>query len=188
MALKYLHINEKHHKKQLLISHQQVVTFKNFLAELLRDEVLIINTNLGLEIYYESSYDCTQLIKDTFAIVACKKCKTEDRYRFFSFQNEREIQRFMNASMQKLAGMPLFKSYTKSMLSQLNQQFESNKKLIGRLLQIWHEVSRDTHFKKTTSTKIQSFKKDFQVIYINNVENDILKELFLEMLEPKHLN
>ncbi|WP_430410531.1 hypothetical protein [Kordia sp.] len=188
MALKYLHINEKHHKMQLLISHQQVITLKNFLTELLRDEVLVINTNLGLEIYYESTYDCTQILKDTFAIVACKKCKTEDRYRFFSFQNEHEIQQFMNASMLKLAGMPLFKSYTKSMLRQLNLQFESHRKLIGKLLQIWHKISRTTDSKETTSTKIQSFKKDFQAIYINNIENEALKRLFTEMLEKKHLN
>lgn len=188
MTLKYLHINEKHHKMQLLISHQEVAILKNFLAELLRDEVLIINTNLGLEIYYESSYDCTKLIKDTFAIVACKKCNTEDRYRFFSFQNEQEIQRFMNASMQKLAGMPLFINYTKSTLRQLQLQFESNRKLIGKLLKIWDEVARNLRIKNVSTHKIQAFRNKFQAIYINKVENEVLKELIIEVLDKKNVN
>ncbi|MGH1387037.1 hypothetical protein [Kordia sp.] len=188
MSLKYLHINEKHHKKQLIISHQQVAILKNFLMELVNDEVLVINTNLGIEIYYESTYDCTQMIKDTFAIVACKNCKTEDKYRFFAFQNEREIQRFMDASMQKLAKMPLFSSYTKSMLGQLGTQFETNKKLIGRLLEIWHEFSKDRQLKETNLQRIQDFRNDLQTIYIENVENDVLKELIIEVLDKKHVN
>ncbi|MCH2193365.1 MAG: hypothetical protein MK119_04450 [Kordia sp.] len=188
MSLKYLHINEKHHKKQLIISHQQVIILKNFLTELVKSEVLVINTNLGLEIYYESMYDCTQIIKDTFAIVACKKCKTEDKYRFYDFQNEQEIQLFMDTAMQKLARMPLFTSYTKSMLGQLNAQFETNRRLIGRLLEIWHEVSSNIRYKGINLQKIRDFRNDFQAVYINNVENDILKELFMEMLEKKHLN
>lgn len=188
MELKYLHINEKHHKKQLLISHRQVETLKNFLMELLGDEVLIINTNLGLEIYYESVYDCTQIIKDTFAIVACKKCKPEDSYRFFSFQNEQEVQQFIDHSMYKLAKMPLFVSYTKSILTQLNGQFESNRKLIGRLLHIWHKVSQNLRYKNSNIQKIRAFRNDFQTVYINNVESDVLKKLFMEMLETKHLN
>lgn len=188
MSLRYLHINEKHHKKQLLISHQQVVTLKNFLTELLRSEVLVINTNLGLEIYYESMYDCTQILKDTFAIVVCKKCNTSERYRFFSFQNTHEIQRFMNASMQKIAGMPLFVSYTKSTLRQLNLQFESNRKLIGKLLEIWNQVSQNLRFQKVDLPKIQSFRKDFEAIYINNVENEVLKELIMEVLDKKRIN
>ncbi|MEM6720532.1 MAG: hypothetical protein AAF611_14490 [Bacteroidota bacterium] len=188
MSLHYLHINEKHHKKQLIISHQQVIILKNFLTELIKSEVLVINTNLGLELYYESIYDCTQLIKDTFAIVACKKCNTEDRYRFIAFQNEEELQHFMNVSMQKLAKMPLFSSYTKSMLQQLNAQFETNRMLIGRLLEIWNEISRTVRYKGIDLRKIQNFRNDFQAIYINNVENDTLKELFMEMLEKKHLN
>lgn len=188
MSLKYLHINEKHHKKQLIVSHQQVIILKNFLTELMKSEVLVINTNLGLEIYYESSYDCTQIIKDTFAIVACKKCKTEDRYRFFSFKSEVEIQHFMNVSMQKLAKMPLFSSYTKSLLGQLNAQFETNRKLIGRLLEIWNEVSNNMRYKGLDLRKIQSFRDNFQTIYIHNVENDVLKTLLIEMLEKKHQN
>jgi hypothetical protein len=188
MSLKYLHINEKQYKKQLIITHQQVIILKNFLEELVKSEVLVINTNLGLEIYYESTYDCTQMIKDTFAIVACKKCNTEDRYRFFSFQNEVEIQQFVDTSMRKLAKMPLFASYTKSLLGQLNAQFEANRKLIGRLLEVWNEVSKNIRYKGVNLQRIQDFRNDFQTVYINNVENDVLKELFIEMLEKKHLN
>lgn len=140
------------------------------------------------EIYYISEYDCTNIIKDTFGIVACKHCTNLDHYRFFSFQNEREIQPFMKASMQKLAGMPLFKSYTKSMLHQLDQYFNSNKILIGRLLRLWHEVSRELRLKDLHNEKIQVFKSKFQTVYINNVENDVLKELLMKVLDKKHVN
>ncbi|WP_420571595.1 hypothetical protein [Kordia sp.] len=188
MALKYLHVNERHYKKQLLVSNQQVKTLKNFLTGLIRNEVLIINTNLGLEIYYEADYDCTPIIKDAIAIVVCKKCDANDLFRFISFQNEKEIQHFMDDSIAQVSEMPLFQNYTKSMLHQLKTQFESNKQLIGKLSDIWFEVTRNLRFKNVSIEKIKEFQDDFQSIYISKVENDVLKGLILEALDRTHVN
>ncbi|MEM6687601.1 MAG: hypothetical protein AAF617_17620 [Bacteroidota bacterium] len=55
-------------------------------------------------------------------------------------------------------------------------------------MEIWNEVGKNMRYKGLDLRKIQTFKNDFQTVYIHNVENDILKELFIEMLEKKHLN
>jgi len=189
MELKYLHINEKQYNEELLISHEEVNMLKTFLSGLIHNEILVINTNLGLEIYYEANNDCTKIIKDTLAIVVCNKHNANDDYSFCSFQSENEIQQFMDHSIEKIVEMPLFLNYTKSMLLQLRLQFESNKKLIGRLSDIWHEVTRNLQIKNSSTQKIKAFQNNFQSIQINNVENDILKNLIAQVLEDrKRLN
>ncbi len=188
MELKYLHVNEKQHKKELLISHKQVHMLKKFLTELIRDEVLIINTNLGLEIYYQSSNDCTNIIKEVLAIIVSEKCDANECFQFISFQNENEIQCFIDDAIEQVAETPLFLSYTKSMSSQLELQYESNKKLIGKLSNIWSEVRENLYIKNVNIQKIQALQGNFQDIYINNVKDELLKELIVEAIDRKHMN
>ena len=188
MELKYLHVNEKQSKEELFISQKQVSMLRKFLAELIRNEVLIINTNLGLEIYYESSNDCTNIIKEVLAIIVSEKCDADNCFQFISFQNENEIQRFIDDSIEQVAETPLFFSYTKSMSNQLELQYESNKKLIGKLSNIWSEVRQNLYIKNVNIQKIQALQGNFQDIYINNVKDELLKELIVEAVDRKHMN
>ena len=188
MELKYLHINEKVQTQELLISQKQVNMLKKFLTELIRDEVLIINTNLGLEIYYQSSNDCTNIIKEVLAIIISEKYDGDDSFQFVSFQNEDEIQRFIDDSIEQVAETPLFLSYTKSMLSQLKLQYESNKKLIGKLSDIWNEVTQNLHISNVSIQKIQALQGNFQDIYIKNLKDQVLKKLITEALDRNHVN
>jgi hypothetical protein len=188
MELKYLHVNEKQYKEELLISHKQVDMLKKFLTELICNEVLIINTYLGLEIYYESSNDCTNIIKEVLAVIVSEKCDANDCFQFVSFQNKNEIQRFIDHSIKQVAETPLFLSYIKSMLSQLKLQYESNKKLIRKLSDIWNEVRQNLHIRNVSIQKIQTLESNFQDIYISNMKNEVLKKLIIEALDTKHVN
>ncbi|WP_430410532.1 hypothetical protein [Kordia sp.] len=188
MELKYLHINEKQQNKELLISQKQVTMLKKFLKEFICNEVLIINTNLGLEVYYQSSNDCTKIIKEVLTIIVSKKCDTNDSFQFISFQNEHEIQRSIDDAIEYVAETPQFLSYTESMLSQLKLQYESNKKLIGKLSGIWSEVMQNLHIRNVSIQKIQALQNNFQDIYIKNVKDEVLKELIIEAVDKKHVN
>lgn len=188
MELKYLYVNEKQHKKELLISQKQVRVLKKFLTELIRDEILIINTNLGLEIYYQSSNDCTDIIKEVLAIMVSDKCDVNDCFQSISFQNENEFQRFIDDTIEQVAETPLFLNYAKSMASQLKQQYESNKKLIGKLSNIWSEVRQNLYIKNVNTQKIQALQDNFQEVYIDNVKDELLKELIVEAVDRKHMN
>jgi hypothetical protein len=188
MELKYLHINEKQSTEELLISPKQVQLLKELLSELILDEVLIINTSLGLEIYYESSDDYTSMIKRILAFIISEKYDINDCFDFLSFQNATEIQRFIDCSIEQVVATPHFFNYTRSMFNQLELQFESNKKLIGKLSSIWNEVKQNLQVKNVDLQKIQILQVSFQDIYLNNIKDQVQKELVVSAIDKKYAN
>lgn len=188
MELKYLHVNEKQYSEELLISQKQVHLLKKLLTELIHNEVLIINTKLGLEIYYESSNDCTSIIKKILAFIVSESHDINECFEFLSFQNKNEIQCCIDHAFAQVAETPLFLSYTESMVNQLKLQYESNKKLIGKLADIWNEVKQNLCIKNLSVQKIQALQGDFQEIYIQNIKDKIIKELIIEAVDKKYMN
>ncbi|MDO9038578.1 MAG: hypothetical protein Q7U59_09555, partial [Lutibacter sp.] len=61
-VLKSVFISSKNHKLSLLISSKEVSALSDFLELTINEKVLILNTNLGIEIYYQSDLDYTNLI------------------------------------------------------------------------------------------------------------------------------
>jgi hypothetical protein len=188
MELKYLHINEKQYTEELLISPKQAALLKKLLSELILNEVLIINTNLGLEIYYESSNDCTNMIKTTLSFIVSEEYDVNDCLDFHSFQNASEIQRFIDHTIEQVKVTPRFFNYTRSIFSQLELQYTSNKKLIGKLSNIWNEVEQNLRVKNVDFQKIQILQGSFQDIYINNIEDEVQKELVVSAINKLYAN
>ena len=68
--LKILNISGKGFKKELLISSKEVITLNIFLKGIINDKVMIINTNVGLDVYYHSLICFKDLIVNAFLLLA----------------------------------------------------------------------------------------------------------------------
>ncbi len=98
---------------------------RNQVRNTIKNEVLIINTNLGLNVYYQSSSDCSVIIKNSFLLIIAKNGKQAKEYRIFSFNSIDELRSAIKNSFIRLCTMLLiFKNYSKSMFHQLNKHFK----------------------------------------------------------------
>ena len=188
MELKYLHVNEKKHIEALLISPNQAYMLKKLLSELIHNEVLIINTNLGLEIYYESPNDYSGIIKNILALVVSEQRDMNANFEFVSLNNEQEIQHSIDKSIIHIMGDPLFLRYLKSMIGQLKPQYESSKRIIGKLSYLWNKAKKNLGAKNNNLQGIHALQDDFQDIYINTIEDKVLKELVVGAVDVKYAN
>ncbi len=187
--LKSVFISSKSYKKQLLIKHDEVPILHTFLKNTIKNEVLIINTNLGLDVYYQSSLDCSAIIKNSFLLIIAKKGKHANEYRIFSFNSINELRNAMQNSFIRLCSMPLiFKSYTKSMLYQLDKHFNKNTKIIKELFAVWQDVLDILCQEEIYALKIKQFQKTLQYFFIEHNYNPLLKQLIKDSTSSLRCN
>jgi len=187
--LKSVFISSKSYKKQLLIKHDDVSNLQTFLKNTIKNEVLIINTNLGLDVYYQSSSDCSAIIKNSFLLIIAKRGGHAKEYRIFSFNSIDELRNAIKNSFIRLCTMPLiFKSYSKSMFHQLNKHFSENTTIIKELFTIWQDVLNMLCQEETYALKIKQFLKALQSFFIEHNYNPLLKQLIKDSTSSLRCN
>ncbi|WMI67904.1 hypothetical protein [Mangrovimonas sp. YM274] len=137
-GLKVVSIYSKGYKKHLLISNSEVTTLGAFLKGVIKDEVLVINTNLGVDIYYQAIVDHTNLIVDAFLLL--KTCNGQHREEFIikSLNHQDAIVDETQRFFLKLIKNPLlFRNYSKSLTHQIKNHYHPSSKLINQLLSLW---------------------------------------------------
>jgi len=187
--LKSVFISSKRYKKQLLIKHDEVSTLQTFLINAIKNEVLIINTNLGIDVYYQSSSDCSLIIKNSFLLVITKNGKRAAEYRITSFNTIQKLRSAMKNSFIRLSTMPLiFKSYSKSMMNQLNKHFKKDTKIIKTLFVVWQDVINILCKEEIYALKIKKFQQNLQDNFIENNYNPLLKQLIKDSTSSLRCN
>ncbi len=187
--LKSVFISSKRYKKQLLIKHDEVSTWQTFLKNAIKNKVLIINTNLGLDVYYQSSSDCSLIIKNSFLLIIAKNCKSANEYRITSLNTIQKLRNAIKNSFIRLCKMPLiFKSYSKSMLNQLNKQFKNNTMIIKELFVVWQNVLNILCQEEIYALKIKKFQHNLQDNFIENNYNPLLKQLIKDSTSSLRCN
>ena len=182
-------ISSKRYKKQLLIKHDEVPILQSFLQNAIKNEVLVINTNLGLDVYYQSSSDCSTIIKNSFHLIITKNGKNTSEYRIAPFNNTNELSNAMKNSFIRLCGMHLiFKSYSKSMLNQLNIQFSRNTVIIKELFVVWQTVLNILCQEEIYALKIKKFQQTLRDNFIENNYNPLLKQLIKDSTNSLRCN
>ena len=135
--LKYIVISSKRIKKHLLITHKEVSILHSFIENVTIGEVLIINTNFGVEIYYLSSIDYGALIKNSFLLMTHNKKTSLDEYRIYMYNSKNEIKEEIQKSLLKLSAMPLsFTYYSKNLFNQLKMFHKITNKLFQNFFQL----------------------------------------------------
>jgi hypothetical protein len=176
--LKSVFISSKKHKLSLLISSKEVTALLDFLEITIKEKVLILNTNLGIEIYYESDIDYSSLITHSFLIIASKKGNETTEYRIAPFRTFTELKNGMHQMLVRLNSMPLaFNCYSKSIIHQLNINYKKNNQLIASLFSVWKQILMLINLNEQSNFKLKQFEKTLDDFGEKSSVNAILKQL-----------
>ena len=187
--LKIVNISSKAFKKELLVSSKEVVTLYAFLKEEIASEVMIINTNIGLDIYYDDIHDHEGFIVNAFLLLAACKGKSKDHYFINSFKTPEDIKMETYRLFEKLIKNPLlFKSYSKSLCHQLNANYITSTSIVNELLGLWQDALFHIDTKQSLShTIIYNFSK-FEDSYFEKASKPLLQKLINESLSETRSN
>ncbi|MFO7672753.1 MAG: hypothetical protein R6V74_03505 [Lutibacter sp.] len=178
LLLKSVFISSKKHKLSLLISSKEVTALSDFLEITINEKVLILNTNLGIEIYYHSDIDYSNLITHSFLLIASKQGNQTTEYRIAPFRTFPELKNGLQQMLIRLNSMPLaFNCYSKSIIHQLNKNYEKNNQLIGSLFSIWNKILLLINLNEQSNQRLKQFEKTLEEFGDKSNVNAILKQL-----------
>ncbi len=185
-SIKSVIIRSTDTKRCLLMSSRMADAFQTFLKQHIENEVIVINTNIGVEIYYYSAYNYSTLIKNTSSKYIQKHIDTS-KLKFRNSLKKEEIHKDICDALLEFVNYPqLFLAYVKKfiyfreknntsnfLMPFINNSFEEGLQLIAT-------TKKTPHY-----DKIKGIKKKFQKLEISN---DLMKNLISETLLTKHCN
>ncbi|NLP58052.1 hypothetical protein [Lutibacter sp. B1] len=167
--LKCVFISSKRYKKELLINQNEVSILYSFIKNIINNEVMILNTNLGLDIYYLSSIDCKNIIENSFFIITTKKQNRANEYRVKTLTTLTEISnRFFDLSTMPIA----FTCYSKNLVCQLKTLNIHNKQIVDLLLKIWQKTTNLSVLNALNSNQSNSVKNLLVKNSLNPIRNN----------------
>lgn len=187
--LKILNISGKGFKKELLISSKEVSTLHIFLKGIINDKVMIINTNVGLDVYYHSSICYKDLIVNSFLLLTTCGGKSINDFYIKSLNSKSDIEHETNRFFDKLIKNPLlFKSYSKSLFNQLKINYKHNSELIDELLALWQTKILGTNLDRNILNAMMPYIINLQDTYFETLNQPVLKSLIKETLKDSRSN
>ncbi|MDW5287630.1 hypothetical protein [Formosa sp. PL04] len=187
--LKMVSFSSKGYKKQLIISSKQVAVLRTFLIESLSCEVLIINTNLGLDVYYVSIKNQKVIIENSILLLLAKKGRSIFDFFIRDFNTSEDISLNTHLFFKRLIEHPmLFKSYSKSLCHQINVNYTENSKIIQALFLIWQEELLCLNNTDLQVYVLRSFLSNLQSTYIQQSCKLELQDLIKSALDVEHCN
>ncbi len=187
--LKLVSIRSTGHKKQLLLGHLQQEAFGSFLKPLINNHLMVINTNLGLDVYYHSIIDQHKLIADTFLLFVAENHVSDNDFHFKVINRISDLKNETRLLFLKLVEMPLFfKSYSKSLFYQMGLNYESNQHILNELFAIWQEQLVLLNEEEEVANTFRHFLSNLQKAYIQNYSQPDLKRLLQDALAPLNVN
>ena len=151
-------------KKRLLMSSAKVVVFESFLKENIGDEVLVVNTNIGMEVYYYSKNNYSKFIRESVLLYTIKSVSPLKLKFCDNLTKEEVYQSFCKALITFSQYPQLFLAYAKKFIY-LKKEHNSSKFVMPVL-------------DKRAKAKSKSLKINYMVV----------KELISEILLKKHYN
>lgn len=166
--------------KRLLMSSSMVAVFESFLKETIGQEVLVVNTNIGMEVYYYSKKDYSTFIKETILLYVLTQINPET-LKFKNNLSKTEVYNSFCEALLTFSQYPqTFLAYTKKFIH-LKQKNESSRFVIPILNGFFEEVlmviektGKMPHYKKIQDAKNKSQKSDPDKIIIKNLISEIL--------------
>ena len=167
------------------MSPSKVDDFQNFLKENLKFEILVVNTNVGMEIYYYSKKDCSEFIRESLLIHTIKTLDSS-KLKFRINSSEQEVFQCFEEALTSFAKYPrLFLAYVKKFLYLQRANSESLYLvpiLRGYFEKVYEKLKRDTSLPYFDSIeKARSAHKA-------SIEDDLIKKLVSEILMKRHYN
>jgi len=142
--LKSVTIRFKKRQKRLLISKNTMDLFEAFLKDSIGNEIIIVNTNIGLGIYYASAKDYSDVIKQSVLIYTLEKNNPEEFTFLYDLNFETLKINFSNALFTFAAYPQLFLAYVKKFVH-LRQQHTSSKIVMPHLNNLYEQALKDLY-------------------------------------------
>ncbi|MEW7288924.1 hypothetical protein [Aquimarina sp. 2304DJ70-9] len=184
--VKSVNIRSMDIKRRLLMSPSMVATFESFLKKNISDEVLVVNTNIGMEVYYYSKNDYSTFIRESVLLYTLKQID-QSKLKFRNNLNKEEVYQSFREALMTFAQYPqIFLAYTKKFIH-LKRQNESSQYVIPILSLFFEEVLKVL----TKTNKIPHYEK------VNRANNKpqkpdpdklVIQDLISEILLKKHYN
>ena len=183
--IKSVNIRSTRLKRQLLMSASKVDHFQSFLKENLGTEVLVVSTNIGMEIYYYCERDCSKFIKESLLIHTITTLDSS-KLKFRVNNSEQEVFQCFEEALTSFAKYPrLFLAYIKKFLY-LQRETASSVQLVPILRSYFEEV-------------YQKLKQEHSLPYFESIEkarsntavsinDDLIQKLINEILMKRHHN
>ncbi len=163
-----------------------VAVFESFLKESIGDEVLVINTNIGMEVYYFSNSNYNTFIRESILLYTLTHIDRK-KLIFKNNQNREEVyQSFCQALITFSQYPQIFLAYAKKFIH-LKEKNKSSRFVLPILNSFFEEVlsvlletGKIPHYEKIKKAKNKSHKSYLDK---NSIEN-----LISEILLKKHSN
>ncbi len=163
-----------------------VAIFESFLKESIGNEVLVINTNIGMEVYYFSNNDYSTFIRESILLYTLTQIDHK-KLKFKNNQNREEVyQSFCQALITFSQYPQIFLAYAKKFIH-LKEKNKSSTFVIPILNSFFEEVlkvllktGKIPHYEKIKKAKNKAQKPDF--------DKSIIENLISEILLKKHSN
>ena len=186
MGIKSVNIRVKGINRRLLMPSSKVGIFESFLLENIGNEVIVVNTNIGMEVYYYSEENYSDFIKETILLYTINRVDTNKLIFRNNLSWEEVYHSFCEALMTFAQYPQLFLAYTKKFI-RIKEQHESSRYIIPVLNGFFEEVlaflsenGNMPHNDKITAARSKLQKTD--------PDKKILADLISEILSKKHSN
>ncbi|WP_103069897.1 hypothetical protein [Aquimarina sediminis] len=185
-SIKSVNIRSVDIERKLLMSSSMIDIFESFLKETIGKEVLIVNTNLGMEVYYYSKNDYSKFIRESILLYTLTQVDHKKlKFRYNSNRDE-VYQSFCDALTTFSRYPQIFLAYAKKFIH-IKEKNTSSRFLIPILNEFFEEVLKEIdktgkipHYDKIKKVKIKS-----QKLYVNNT---VIRNLISEILLKKRYN
>ncbi|WP_299432525.1 hypothetical protein [uncultured Aquimarina sp.] len=155
-------------------------TFQSFLKDSIGDEVLIINTNVGMEIYYYSSNNYSNFIKESALLYTLKHIDTT-KLKFRNSLNSEDVKKNFTEAIITFAQYPqLFLAYAKKFIHLRNNNLRSRyvmptlNTFFEDTIRLLSENGKVPHFEKLKKAKNEPQKSKHNQSAIDDLISEIL--------------
>jgi len=147
--LKYLIISNRKNIKYLSFTHDEVSIIENFMRGFVKTELMFINTNLGLEIYYFSPFNLKKILISSLELITSHRNINVRTYQISSITKSEEIVAHICNNYNRLYSMPFsYKCYIQSLFRQLELNKTKNIRVLKELIDIWYKIMSAPKFNK----------------------------------------
>lgn len=170
-------------RRMLLMPAATVSVFETFLKDNMHSEVVVVNTNLGMEVYYYAENNYGAFIKETALLYLIKHADTNQLV-FQNHLNREEVYQSFCQALMTFAQYPqIFLAYTKKFIH-LKEQHKSSKKVIPILNGFFKEVLKTLEM----TGRMPHYKKIKNKFQKSDPNKKIIKDLISEILLKQHSN
>lgn len=163
-----------------------IADFESFLKVNIAGEVLVINTNIGMEVYYYAANDYSTFIKETTLLYTINRLDNSKLLFKNNLTREQVYHSFCDALMTFAQYPQLFLAYSKKFIS-LKEKHASSKYVIPTLNNFFDEVltflsenGKVPHFEKINRARNKVQRPD--------PDKKVIKDLISEVLLKRHSN